>query len=92
MYFDVTAAEHVQGYRIRLTFRDGSIGVVDLAAYAEQDNVFRALRDREYFHRFRVEYGTLVWGAGGELDIAPETLYEKATGKTVSYNRAKTAV
>lgn len=26
---------------------------------------------------FRIEYGTLVWG-DGLVDIAPETLYQKA--------------
>jgi hypothetical protein len=91
MYFDVTGAHHVDGYRIELRFLDGSSGVVDLEAYAEQDNVFQAFRNEDYFRRFRIEFGTLVWGEG-ELDIAPETLYEKATGKVVRYGREKTRV
>ena len=38
-----------------------------------------------------LECGTLVWGTG-DVDIAPEALYEMATGKTISYNQQKTAV
>jgi hypothetical protein len=46
------------------------------------------LRDDDYFRGLRVELGTLVWGEG-ELDIAPETLYEKATGRVVTYSRSR---
>jgi hypothetical protein len=91
MYFDITEARHVTDYRIQLRFRDGSSGVVDLSSYANQDNVFRAFLDMNYFRRFRIEFGTLVWG-DGELDLAPETLYEKATGRVVTYSREKTKV
>lgn len=91
MFFDVTSAEYAGEYRIRLGFRDGSSGVADLSAYAGQDNVFRSFRDPEYFRAFRLEYGTLVWGSG-DVDLAPETLYEKATGKPVRYDRQRTAV
>ena len=91
MFFDVTAAQHLQGYRIRLEFRDGSAGIVDLAGYAAQDNVFRAFRDDDYFRGFHIELGTLVWG-DGELDIAPETLYAKATGRVVVYSQEKSRV
>jgi hypothetical protein len=30
----------------------------------------------DYFKKFTIDYGTLVWD--GEVDIAPERLYEKA--------------
>ncbi|RKX79290.1 MAG: hypothetical protein DRP87_03615 [Spirochaetes bacterium] len=39
-----------------------------------------------FFKKFRVEYGTLVWG-NGEIDIAPETLYTLATGKPVTFGQ-----
>ncbi len=91
MDFHVTSAEHLEGYRIRLRFRDGSIGVADLSAYVDPDNVFRSFRDPEYFRGFRIEYGTLVWGSG-DVDIAPEALYEMATGKAVSYGQQRATV
>lgn len=88
MYFDITEAQYIDDYRIRLGFEDGSRGTVDLSGYLEDDTVFRAFRDMEYFEDFSIEYGTLTWGKG-ELDIAPETLYHMATGKPVSYRALK---
>ena len=84
MDFDVIDAEYLNDYRIRITFRDGSVGVADLGAYPNADNVFGAFLELDYFKAFRIEHGTLVWG-DGELDLAPEKLYELATGNTVHY-------
>ncbi len=84
MDFEVVQAEYIAEYKIKLKFVDGSSGVADLSGYVDKKNVFRAFRDIAYFKNFQIEYGTLVWGKG-ELDIAPETLYEKATGKKVRY-------
>ena len=84
MYFDVKRAESVGGYVVRLEFEDGSIGKVDLSKYLEEGTVFVRLRDPEYFRTLRVEYGALLWGQS-EVDIAPEALYENATGKSINY-------
>ena len=84
MDFEIIAAEHLRDYKIKMKFMDGSSGVVDLSNYVDNKNVFRAFQDLSYFKNFQIKYGTLVWGKG-ELDIAPETLYEKATGKKVRY-------
>jgi hypothetical protein len=88
MFFDVTEAEYIDNYRIRLTFEDGSSGTADLSGYPNRNNVFRLFLDMNYFRNFRIEYGTVIWG-DGELDIAPETLYSIATGKAIEYNSIK---
>ena len=88
MYFDVVKAEYQADYRIHLTFEDGRSGVVDLADYINADTVFAAFSDIAYFRQFEVDSGTLVWG-DGELDIAPERLYELATGKRVVYENER---
>ena len=84
MHFNITKAEYLNDYRIRLSFRDGSSGVADLSSYPDPDNVFKVFLDQDYFREFRIDFGTLVWG-DGEVDLAPETLYALATGKEVSY-------
>ena len=91
MYFNIAEAKYLRNHEIRLTFEDGSVGKVDLSKYIELGTLFDKLRDIEYFKSFQIEYGTLIWGKG-ELDIAPETLYSDATGKTVTYQTRNESV
>jgi hypothetical protein len=88
MFYTVKKASYAGEYKIELLFEDGSSGIVDLSEYPNKGNVFNLFLNMNYFRNFRIEHGTLVWG-DGELDIAPETLYEKATGKPLTYNRVK---
>jgi hypothetical protein len=84
MYFDITDAHYIKNYELELIFEDGSKGITDLSEYAESNTIFKKFKNTEYFKNYKIEYGTLIWG-NGELDIAPETLYEKATNKPVKY-------
>lgn len=74
---DVTAVEVIGGYRLRLTFGDGTVGDVD---FGEQDwrGVFEPLREPSYFAQVAVDFeaGTIVWPNGA--DMAPEPLYAEA--------------
>ena len=88
MFFEVTEAEYIDNYRIKLSFEDGSSGIADLSDYPNRNNVFRLFLDINYFKNFRIEYGTVIWG-DGELDIAPETLYTIATGKAIEYHPSR---
>ncbi len=88
MYFDVVRAQYQSDYRIHLTFEDGRSGVLDLADYVSDQTVFARFSDIGYFRRFKVDSGALVWGEG-ELDIAPERLYELATGRQVKYDNER---
>jgi len=90
MYFDVKNAERT-GYQVMLDFEDGSAGGVDLRKYIQEGTVFEKLSDPAYVATMRVEYGTLVWG-NGEVDIAPEALYEEATGRPIDYSKKDRAV
>lgn len=78
--YEITAVEHLGGYRLRLTFADGLVGDVDLADRLEvpRGPMFEPLRDVEYFARVSVdpELGTVVWPNGA--DLAPEVLHEQA--------------
>lgn len=72
----VVEARYVGDYNVWLHFNDGRKGLVDLAdeLYGKS---FEALRDRERFAQFKVDYGlaTIAWDNGA--DFAPEYLYEK---------------
>lgn len=78
--YEITAVEHLGGYRLRLTFADGLVGDVDLAdrLEARRGPMFEPLRDVEYFASVSVdpELGTVVWPNGA--DLAPEVLHAQA--------------
>jgi len=81
---DVTRVEVLGGYRLRLTFADGTVGEVDLAYLAGRGPVFEPLRDPEYFAQVSIDPdgGTIVWPNGA--DVAPETLYAAAQSHRLS--------
>jgi hypothetical protein len=72
---NVVRAEYEQAFRIRLTFNDGTEASVDFEGWLSGP-VFELLKDVDYFRRFFLDGGTVVWPNGA--DIAPETLYEAA--------------
>jgi hypothetical protein len=78
---DVIRATYRDGYSIEIEFDDGARGTVDFSGYLARGGVFERFKDIEFFRSFRVdpELGVLSWG--GEVDVAPETLYAEATGR-----------
>jgi hypothetical protein len=71
----VVRAEHRGEHRLRIVFNDGSENTIDFSDWLVGP-VFEPLKDTEFFKRFFVDGGTVVWPNGA--DIAPETLYELA--------------
>ncbi len=78
----------LDGYWLRLSFSDGAIKDVDLAALLSGGGVFAAIHDdRATFERVRVnpESRTIEWP--GEIDLDAEVLYgryEPGSGVTIS--------
>jgi len=71
----VVQAESRGDFKIQLTFNDGLTSTVDFSDWLG-GALFAPLEDPIYFRRFFIEGGTVVWPNG--LDVAPETLYERA--------------
>jgi len=68
----VIRAEHRGAYRLRVVFNDGSENIIDFAEWLEGP-IFEPLRAPEFFARYFIDGGTVVWPNGA--DVAPETLY-----------------
>jgi hypothetical protein len=85
MLIHVTEVRPLGGYRLWLRFDDGAEGDLDLSEVISFDGVFSPLKDPAFFGSVRVhpDWGTLCWP--GDLDLAPEPLYERATGRTPEY-------
>jgi hypothetical protein len=77
---NLESVEYVGGYKVRLAFSDGAVGVVDLESELWGE-VFEPLRDPEQFRRFRLdtELNTVTWPSGA--DLAPEFLYERTPAR-----------
>ena len=71
----ITEAKHIESYKIWLKFNDKTEGLIDLEPTISNDGrkIFKKLRNREQFKRFKVDADTIVWENG--LDLAPEYLY-----------------
>ena len=84
MYWDIISAEHEAEYRIRVTFQNGKSGVVDLKSLIDKGGVFSVLREIDAFRAFSIdpEWHVLSWDSG-RIDLAPETIYEQATGERI---------
>jgi hypothetical protein len=75
---DVIAVEVIGDHRLRLTFEDGLVGDIDFTG-RHWRGVSEALADPAFFAQARIdpEIHTVVWPNG--YDMAPETLYERAS-------------
>jgi hypothetical protein len=71
----ITSVEHVEGYKLGLTFEDGTTRLVDLAAHLEGE-MFEPLRDVHLFQTARLnsDIDTVVWDNGA--DMSPDFLYD----------------
>ena len=71
----------LSGFRVEVAFADGVRGVADLSDIAGK-GVFSVWSDRAVFESVRIgDTGEVVWDGG--LDLCPDSLYLKITGKRV---------
>lgn len=59
-FLHVENARHIENYRVRLEFNDGTHGIVDLSDSLDGP-IFEPLKNLDYFKRFRLEGHTLAW-------------------------------
>lgn len=80
MYHDVVNIKCLDDFELELTFDDGKSGILDCKPFIEKGGVFSALRDPNVFSQAEIhkELGVITWN--NEIDIAPETAYNMATG------------
>ncbi len=60
----IVEATWVEGYKIRIKFRDLSLQIVDFGPYLAQNShpYIAPYKDKEQFKTFRIDNGNLVWG------------------------------
>lgn len=71
----VSGVRPLEGHRLWVRFNTGEVRIVDFKPLLEEP-AFTALRDEKTFREVYIDYGVTVW-LDGEIDIAPEALYEQ---------------
>ncbi len=70
----------LENYRLNLSFDDGTTGVIDLSNLAGH-GVFALWNDYAEFRDVKIgATGEIIWS--DQIDICPDSLYLKITGKT----------
>ncbi|MFQ5631452.1 MAG: DUF2442 domain-containing protein [bacterium] len=95
MLLEVISAKYLDGYRLFLSFKNGYKGIVDLKSIIQQEkrNIFKPLKERDYFKNFSIRFNTICWE--NEADLAPEFLYglaKKQEANLVSDSNESTLV
>lgn len=76
MILNITKAQHLEEFKVKIWFNDGLEKIVDLKNYinSKKHPFFQSLKQVDEFKKFQV-HKTLVWDNGA--DIAPEYLHDK---------------
>ncbi len=76
MILNITKAEYINEFKVKILFNDGLEKIVDLKNYinSKKHPFFQPLKQVEEFKKFHL-HKTLIWDSGA--DIAPEYLYDK---------------
>jgi hypothetical protein len=73
---DVVSVKPLGGFRLRVAFSDGSVGVHDFSSTAARDgDMVRPLKEPAFFARVFVELGAPTWPNGFDLD--PIALHDR---------------
>lgn len=72
---DVVKVKAHPDYSLELEFENGERRRFDMAPLLDK-KPFSRLKERGTFFGAHIEYGTVVWP--GNIDIAPETLYDRS--------------
>ena len=70
---DVVSVKATKDYKLYLEFENGEMRLFDMAPYMDRKPYVR-LKGSPFFSVAYIDYGTVCWP--GNIDIAPETLYD----------------
>ena len=79
---DIVKIHAIEDFHLELEFENGEIRIFDMRPYLNK-NPFKKLKNKNIFECASINYGTVVWP--GNIDIAPETLYDSTFGLEVTF-------
>jgi hypothetical protein len=79
---DVVKVRTVSNHILILEFENGEARQFDMLPYLDK-KPFHRLKDSPLFGKASIAHGTVVWP--GNIDIAPDTLYNRSTQVLAEY-------
>ncbi len=80
MLHTVKKVQYLEEYKIKLSFDDKSVKIVDLEKMLKNaKHMFLPLKDMDYFKQVKCDGTTIIWPNG--VDLCPDVLYK--LGKSV---------
>ena len=83
MLLDVVGVKTRPDFQLDLEFENGELRRFDMRPLLVV-TPWNRIANVHLFERARVEYGTVIWP--GEIDVAPETLYDDSVPIEISSN------
>ena len=83
--WSITSFQVLSGYKISVTFSDGTRGTVDLSPRLSQGPMgdgFDPLCDDAFLAKVYLDHGALTWPGG--IDLAPDAMHERIRQTGVS--------
>ncbi len=70
-------AKILPNYSLEVSFIDGTKGIVKMAEWIVSDKagIFSKLKNLDLFNQVYLEHGVVTWP--GEIDLAPDRMYEE---------------
>jgi hypothetical protein len=75
IYLGVKSVQPLDNYKLLLIFENDEQRIFDMSSYMEK-GIFTELKDQNIFKSVRINYDTIEWGNGADLD--PELLYKES--------------
>jgi len=74
--------EAISGFRLRVTYSDGTEGVIDLSTDVGH-GVFAPLADEQFFKTVYIgQFGQIAWSE--DIEICPDAAYQEIQGNRVT--------
>jgi hypothetical protein len=82
MLYTVKKVQYLEEYKIKLSFNDKSVKIIDLEKMLKNaKNMFLPLKNTDYFKQVKCDGTTIIWPNG--VDLCPDVLYKM--GKPVKH-------
>lgn len=65
----------LEDYKLLITFENNEKRIKDMKPYLEK-GVFSKLKDKEFFNKVKIAYGTITWD--DELDLCADSIYKSS--------------